>query len=199
LDCHVGTMWTRHPRYRLGDADQHDATWGDVDRFADTILAHLAGDAVTAAIVKHVTRTHGATVVLPLYLFDHSGITVSAGAPLPSARERDPFGVDPGGWDTSYVGVIFDTNASREMTGVHVADVEAALRGEVAEYAAYLEGDVWAYEVEERVTEHHVVTRAGTVREYDVTSWETVDSCAGLIGSACAEAEAMRALKDATP
>jgi hypothetical protein len=67
-----------------------------------------------------------------------------------------PFYEDPGGWDTSYVGFIFDTRKTREDdTGVSLENVEKQLRDEVKYYDAYLQGSVIGYTVEKMMTCEH--------------------------------------------
>lgn len=122
----LGVMACHHRNYILGDPG-HPLT--------DDVI-----DALKRAPARSVARWlrvfHGATVVLPLYLLDHSGISMSAGAPS---------AFDPGGWDTSFVGLIFDDPDKREEFGIAPENVEAALHGEVETYSAYLEGMVYRY------------------------------------------------------
>lgn len=91
----------------------------------------------------------GARVVLPLYVYEHSGITISAGTF--GQRNRYPFNCP---WDTSFVGLVFDTAETRKECGWEGADdaaIEADIRAEIGVYASYLEGDVtyWAVQDEE--------------------------------------------------
>lgn len=103
-------------------------------------------------------------IILPLYVYEHGGITMSTGR----------FACDSGGWDTSFVGYIYATkqealdnwgvkrmsakvqsttlNASGVEITKKVTIAEAAenlLRAEVAVYAQYLEGDVYGYIIED--------------------------------------------------
>ena len=81
-------------------------------------------------------------VRLPLYLYDHSGITI---------RTR-PFS-DP--WDSGQVGWIYVSmdQARANWPGCDDAEVrvsaEKVLQGEVKEYDQHLTGDVWGYAVED--------------------------------------------------
>lgn len=93
-------------------------------------------------------------VLLPLYLYDHSGLTISTA----------PFSCP---WDSGQVGWIYassDTirkeygNADRES----MATAERVLRGEVEAYDHYLQGDSWYYRLYE----------AG----------EEIDCCGGFLG-----------------
>jgi hypothetical protein len=112
----LGVMACWHRRYSLGDKQPREAP-------DDWLEANAPFS----------------SVVLPLYLYDHSGITMRTG----------PFG-DP--WDSGQVGWIvatpddictaFSCNRVAKRTR---ARVEACLKAEVAAYDAYLRGDVWGY------------------------------------------------------
>lgn len=69
-------------------------------------------------------------LVLPLYLYDHSGLSIS------TESYSCP-------WDSGQVGFIY---VERENT--EYSDPEAGLRGEVKTYDQYLQGDVWRYIIE---------------------------------------------------
>lgn len=199
----LGVMWCQHRRYTLGDEDfaRHIPEHGAVDDFYRQMSERHSGDDLVQAMVKHIKRQLGATVVLPLYLYDHSGITISAGRDLLKGghfQRRGHFISDPQGWDTSSVGFIFDTERTREQTGTPL-DVETALQEEVKYYAMYLEGDVWGYRLEEKVQVHtkHTTTKAdGTVTEQvsDHEAWEELDSCGSFLGDDAAKEEGMAAL-----
>ena len=137
-DGNIGMMFCDHPRYNLGDDDAEDPREVDL------------------GIIEYLKREHDATVVLPLFLYDHSGITISYGANLLTGeddfRRSGRFVSDGAGWDTSSVGVIYDTADTREQLSEEnrtPEKVEAILRQEVNLYAAYLEGSVFGYEIVE--------------------------------------------------
>jgi hypothetical protein len=140
----LGVMLCEHPRYTLGDTDDAAPYKAALERFAE-------GRFGLRAFVRWLRVFHGTTVVLPLYLYDHSGITMSAGADLLAGSDPNPmsrrgrFGGDGAGWDTSTVGLIFDTAERRKEIGTPVEHVEEVLRGEVSEYALHLEGNVYGY------------------------------------------------------
>jgi hypothetical protein len=120
-------------------------------------------------------QERGARVVLPLIVYEHSGITMQVG------HVGQVVG-DAAGWDTSFVGFIFDTPETiKECFGDNVTDeqIEKALRQEVETYASYLEGDITQYMVEDEETNYH-------------------DSCGGYVGmhKEC-ETECFEALKQA--
>ena len=102
------------------------------------------GDAyIEVGLIEYIKRTYGATVILPIYLYDHSGLSMSAGT----------FGQNPGypyndQWDAGMVGVIFDTPEQIELTGIDPdpENIEKALRAEIDEYDDYLRGNVFFIE-----------------------------------------------------
>jgi hypothetical protein len=106
-------------------------------------------------------------IVMPLYMYEHSGVTI----------RTEPFG-DP--WDSGQLGFAYVTfdKARKELCGDMGATIEhaqelarACILAEVAEYDAYLRGDVWGYELVKVETCDH-----GDEHE------EHVDSCWGFIG-----------------
>ncbi len=86
-------------------------------------------------------RVPGIIALLPLYLYDHSGITMSTGT----------FGCP---WDSGQVGWAYVTQESAETMGCVGADwteekLCESIRAEVEEYDKYLTGDVYGYVVTE--------------------------------------------------
>lgn len=129
----LGTMICFHRRYRLGD--NHKLS---VD------------DAIKLSNSKDL-------IELPLYLYDHSGITMAT----------TPFSCP---WDSGKVGFIYATKEKvREWFGVKLVTkkvrsrVIEILQAEVKEYDYYLRGEVYYY------------------IGYD-SEGKAVDSCGGYIG-----------------
>jgi hypothetical protein len=148
----VGTIVTGHRRYNLGDDHAPPIDWDDFDGW-DEVEAHLREE-------------HGAVAVLPVYLYDHSGLALST----------KPFHCP---WDSGRVGAIYAT-AERvvDILGTDV-DEEAilnALRGEIEDYHRYITGDVWCYVIEDRF---------GNV----------IDSCCGFFSEEDAAGEGEAALR----
>jgi hypothetical protein len=109
----------------------------------------------------------------PLFLLDHSGLWLRTGT----------FHEDPGGWDTSCVGIIYVTLAEirREYSLTRVsqkrrAQVVRLLESEVGEYSSYLSGDVYGYVIEDEGGNH-------------------LESCWGFIGREYAEKEILSECK----
>jgi len=103
-------------------------------------------------------------VYLPLYLYDHSGITMSTS----SFHDR---------WDSGQVGYIYLTRETilkewgwKVLTKERRTFLENYMKGDVETYDQYLTGDVYGYIVEDE-------------------NGETLDSCWGFYGSEHAEEE----------
>lgn len=139
-----------HKRYTLGDDE-------NVDHYAEVERAfqHFAERGILHAFPRWARVFLGSSCILPVYLYDHSGLSVRAGK---------GFGdVDPHGWDWGILGFILDTEDRRKECGIEADKVEAALRGEIETYNQYLTGDVYGYTIED-------------------VNGDEVDSCWGLYG-----------------
>lgn len=139
----MGTMVCWHRRYNLGD-DQPSATPTEYENILPK-----------------------GSVVLPLYLYDHSGITM----------KTSPFSCQ---WDSGQVGFIFVTPEKireeysvKRITKKLIEKCKEVLVSEVATYDSYISGDVWV------------------VTEKDENGDE-VDSCGGYYGFDAAKEEAKR-------
>ena len=100
-------------------------------------------------------------VVLPLYLYDHSGITMSTGS-------------FPCMWDSGQVGwIVCDKETIEKEFKGDKDRAEKCLLAEVMTYDQYLTGDVYGFIVEEREERD----------EDDDSEWEETDSCYGFYGS----------------
>jgi hypothetical protein len=185
-DCHVGRMLCWHRRYNLGDDhsydsddwkrelaceadddleesieftenDGYDIWYAEAEEAGYDDPHSYAQSKVDAAIAGLVDRAFDAGyVALPLFLYDHSGITMSTGG----------FSCP---WDSGCVGVIVCDRATVEKEfGGDEDRAEAALRAEVEEYDNYLTGNCWGYVCEE--------FKGGGL-------WEEVDSCWGFLGN----------------
>ena len=162
----LGVMLCGHRRYNLGDEQIDNLSfmdecsdcegtgegYGPVTEPVGYYLESRAPDCPTCegageielSPVEWAKRERGARVVLPLRLFDHSGISMSVGA---GAHPQDP-----GGWDSGQVGIIFDTAEGRaEMSFEDSTDeeIEEILRGEIEVYDQFISGDVYGYVIED--------------------------------------------------
>lgn len=125
--CNLGYMVCQHSRYTLGD----DNLEYHGESILDDLKRHLKDKGLELRDV----------VYLPLYLYDHSGITMST----------TPFSCR---WDSGQVGWIYVTKEQiRREYGVKRVSkalrekVETVLKGEVATYDQYLTGEVYAWSI----------------------------------------------------
>jgi hypothetical protein len=128
-----------HPDYRLGD---EQFTQRDHDSMTD--------------VIEFLVTERKALVIVPLFLLDHSGISMSAGRALDleawsaaDIESRGRFVGDEAGWDTTHVGFAYVTQERVDLLGVPdgVEEYERQLRGEVEEYDLFLRGEVYFYVV----------------------------------------------------
>jgi hypothetical protein len=179
----VGTMCVSYNRYKLGDEEIKDidftVTCPECEGSGEKPMNQFDTPEQTPPMtmpeiencpkcdgigeidinpVEYFKRERGARVVLPLSVYEHSGITMFVG--------HEDYTFDPGGWDTSYVGFIYDTPEKvKECIGPDATDDEIrnAMVDEVRVYASYLEGDVSWYRVDDEETNYG-------------------DSCGGFVG-----------------
>lgn len=148
----AAVMVCDHGRYNLGDENGHDEardairasrdyrpSWEDFDR-RDSLDFSEGPD-----LYKAILRCSD-IVTLPLYLYDHSGITMS------TSRFSCA-------WDSGQVGFIFMTKAKAleafmvkgTLFSAKLKErVRAYLESDVAVYDQFLTGDVWGYVIEDR-------------------------------------------------
>lgn len=158
----IGTMVCWHRRRNLGDEepDYSPSEFG-LSLMRDkhpNVPDDLAQEHIQAFLDKHY-------VILPLYLYDHSGITMSCSSfPCP--------------WDSGQVGYIYVSmdRARREWTGTdeEIREMaECCLRTEVEIYDNYLTGDVYGFVIEQADDDADLD---------DDDSWDQIDSCWGFYG-----------------
>jgi hypothetical protein len=143
----LGTMVCFHNNYNLGDkhnyTDAADAVYQillDLGYETEAMNENIDGYASGEFIERYWPKFEQLAIVLPLYLYDHSGITMSTSA----------FSCP---WDSGQVGFIYisKVNARKEygrLTKKNLARVVEYMTGEVKEYDSYLTGDVYGYNVE---------------------------------------------------
>ena len=94
-------------------------------------------------------------VVLPVYAYIHSGITISTG----------PFTCQ---WDSGQSGIIHAPKDHPEFGG-DVGKIKACLEAEIKSFDRYLQGDIWGFEI-------YSVSTCDHGHEHE----EVVDSCWGF-------------------
>ena len=145
----VGTMVTWHRNYNLGDrglnGDEEDA----LRRGGFPLLE------------RYLRLAKKALVVLPLSIYEHSGMTMWVGEPLTDGYRS---------WDSSFIGFIYADKESVEKMGAPEDRVEKILRAEVKDFDTYLRGDIVGFRI--------------------LKDGETIDSCYGFYSIEEAKQEA---------
>ena len=138
----LGTMICFHNRYDLGDKHNYNAD------------DYSGWEEMKQAIIKE----ENPAVILPLYMYDHSGISIST----------SPFSCR---WDSGQIGFVLVSKkqALEEFGGVRVSSkkkvkIESIIEAEVQTYTQYVEGEVYGFQI---------------VDEDD----EVIDSCYGFFGT----------------
>lgn len=176
-------MVCEHGRYNLGDENGRDGakdavrasrdyrdSWEDGDEALD-----LSEPGDLWAAVQRCSDI----IARPLYLYDHSGITIRM-----SRGGGNPFSCQ---WDSGMVGFVMMTKAmilsnwmkpaTGRLSAKLKAQAEDLMAGEVETYDMYLTGDVWGYVVEKIDPEE------------PEEEGEEVDACWGMFGSDYAKEE----------
>jgi hypothetical protein len=129
----LGTMACSHNNYILGDTQLPDHYMDDYG------YAHYFES--WKDVEKWLRKDNDIAIILPLQLYDHSGITMSIG----SSR----------GWDSGQVGFIYVTKETlrkeysiKRVTKAILEKAEQVLRAEVDAYDQYLRGDVYGYAID---------------------------------------------------
>ena len=154
----LGTMTYWHRNYILGDVDGSKEYQYDQDMF----WYDLAGiEETDSNLDKAMELANKKNIILPLYLYDHSGITMSTSS----------FSCQ---WDSGQVGWIYISleKVRKEYSAKRVskklrARVEKYLTGEVETYDSFLTGNVLGFSI---------------VRNDDDGDEVDVDSCWGYFG-----------------
>ena len=128
-DDNLGTMVCFHGRYSLGDQN-HGI---DPDQFKGW-----------GKMREYIGQELNAYVILPIYMYDHSGITI----------RTTPFSCP---WDSGQIGFIYVTCDKLKGEGLMKrtqAEIQKYLEGEVETYDQYLRGDVYGYQIEGELCSH---------------------------------------------
>ena len=126
----LGTMICFHTRYHLGDKHGYDhkdySGWEELE--------------------KTIVEDNNVGVILPLYLYDHSGLSIST----------TPFSCV---WDSGKIGFIcvskikiLEEFGGKIITKKLKEKVEGILKGEVETYNQYLQGDIYGYKISKVTT-----------------------------------------------
>ena len=191
----LGTMACWHRQYSLGDVQPKEAPqdyvanligWDEDKQQAvyDYWFGRGSGtnkelhDYAQGKLQERVQEEFDRRFInLPLYLYDHSGISMSTGS----------FSCP---WDSGQVGLIYVSKEKvrqeyniKHVTQAWVEKIRGYLKGEVKTYDQYLTGDVWGFQVFE-------VPEGVDPEELEEGELEEVESCYGFFGEEAAEEEA---------
>ena len=154
-DTEYNHMVCFHSKYNLGDTDK------SLGYSKKELKDRVNG---WGALKKILQKEHNTVVILPLYLYDHGGITMNTtGFSCP--------------WDSGQVGFIYVTKEDIEasypkfetITSKRKALLKECLLAVVDVYDHYLRGECYGYVLEELTCE-----KCGT--------WEEIESCYGFVG-----------------
>lgn len=107
----LGTMVCWHPDYYLGDEQiKNPEGRGAVRTIFETERGRTDFRSMET-VERYLKLARGAVVTIPLYLLDHSGISMSAGEPSPfdNPRVKSDHHGNSLGFDTTHVGYIYTT------------------------------------------------------------------------------------------
>ena len=175
--------WHRH--YDLGDKHDYDDSYEfligvakEIEIFNDDMWGMTNEEIMTEL------RKDDSVCIVPLNLYDHSGISISTSNGYPY-NDR---------WDAYCVGYAYITKA-KAMKELGVTDetwltrAREVIDAEVETYDQYLRGDVYGYILEKEVTVEEKCPHCGEVIS-TYTETKEDDSCWGFYG-ACLEENGM--------
>lgn len=208
-DCdNLGTMVCWHRRYILGDEQPNESPeewirnmsgldYDQLDAAKERFFSLLAKKSPPQTLSDEIALWDSADellsekcknlfdkkyISLPLYLYDHSGITMSCAA----------FSCP---WDSGQVGIIYVSKerlrqeySSKLITPKIRDKALSVLRAEVEEYDRFLVGDCWGYEIYEMDDDPDMIAAGYEDGGY------CVDSCCGFVGYDRAEQAAQEAM-----
>ena len=113
-------------------------------------------------------------IALPLYLYDHSGITI----------QTSPFNCP---WDSGKVGYIYTTKEQIKEEGLTKEKALNILENEIKYFDYYLVGEVYSYQIVEiKPIKKTIITEYPNGKKdkksYNTTEEEIKDSCCGFLG-----------------
>lgn len=165
-DGNIVQMMCWHRRYRLGD--KH--SYASPNEFLDHLMKLYVNadidedelDDMTIAEKVADIQKNPDIVMMPLFIYEHSGIALYVGAP----------GVGCDHWDTSLIGWAVIEKKDVLKMGItedrwNTEFAKKAIRDEVEVYRQYIEGEVFGYTLYE---------------ENDGNEPEEIDSCWGFFG-----------------
>ncbi len=103
---------------------------------------------------KWLKKEYKAVNILPLMIYDHSGVTLWVGDDMPRGIPGEHVG-----WDTGQVGFIYTTPERIELLGTPKNRVDELLRAELKEWDDYMNGNIFGFVIED--ADGHELERGG--------------------------------------
>lgn len=145
----VCTMLVWHRRYNLGDPSgeyvdakgrrQREWRWGDSYKDRDWLEGRKLIEAEPCDL--------GPGLVLPLYLYDHSGLTISTG-PFSCPWDSGQVGWIHCSYEKANEALLFGPLKNPRRSKTLRKKMLACMNAEVETYDQYLRGDVYAYDLQ---------------------------------------------------
>jgi len=154
----LGAIVCWHSRYNIGDKHDYispsDFIYDlmiecnlETDKLNDDFDTELTSEEF---IEKYLDKLYNKCIILPIYLYDHSGITINTcGFSCP--------------WDSGQIGWIYVTHEKvKQEFGWKIVSkkrrekIEKYLTGEVETYDQFLTGDVYGYTIEPKDTNKEI-------------------------------------------
>lgn len=176
----VATMACWHRQYDLGDKHDYEDIQELLEYLADKVgvkydeIDWSVRGAAKERDMKLIEDLKPYYCIKYLYLYDHSGITISTGS------FNDP-------WDSGIVGLVYISKekAFKEFSCMEdntwYDEASRHIDGEVEFYDQYLRGNVWWYKLEKLCIEENYCPHCGEIINI-YEEWEEEDSCGGFIG-----------------
>lgn len=171
----ITVMVLSHRRYDL--PCEGDAVEEIDERLCDHAYGATLGERF-AALEEWLKTERGATVVLPVWGYDHGELTMRAG---------EENGFPDAQWDSRLLGVIYDNPDNREQAGIPDEKVPDLLKSAVEAYDQWARGELYAYVVEKKPS-----TTADDVRAALTAYRQTADAGDSVGEHNAAEALAQR-------
>jgi len=131
----LGTLVAFHKRYDLSDGKH----------LSDGTKLKSADFNGWDAMIAHVDKVEGGIISLPVYMYDHSGITINTTGFNHCDSQQ---------WDWGQLGFIYiSKKRAREeyswkvLNKARIAKLKEYLEGEIETYDAYLTGNVYRYTI----------------------------------------------------
>lgn len=129
-------------RYCLGDNEGKGTPHETLSELVtDLIDREIDTDELTEneMMVMLQTKATDKIVILPVFIYEHSGLAISCSHSYPF-NDR---------WDSGMAGFIYTTRETVKVTGTPWEQVREMMIEDVETYNMYLQGDVYGYSVED--------------------------------------------------